>query len=196
MAASFSTVILISEIGRKAVIAALVASFALFAIINVHAMQLYWHPSSEMDLQNIITAKYNSAKNVFIADHSAKRLTLPVNYDSLPYQGQTRLDMGRFRYLVENRELLSKNPAFKPLTFIAYTKEEEDAYIAQFKKTHSVWMIRRSCNNRCTQAEIEVGSCFELHLEACVVSPQDTNALPEFLSSNQLGNSYIARKIN
>ena len=196
MAASFSTVALLSEMGRKVVLAGLVASFALFAVINVHAIELYSRQSSEVDLQNIIIEKYNSPENVFINDNSAKRLTLPVNYESLPLQGDTRLDMGRFRFLLENRELLSKDPEFKPLAFTAYTKEEEDSYIQRFEKTHSVWMIRRHCENRCTAAEMEAGTCFELHLEACVISPQDINALPEFLSSQQLGNSYIVRKVN
>lgn len=196
MAASFSTVILLSETGRKAVIAALIGSFALFAVVNTHAIQLFWQPSSEVDLERVILEKYNSPANVFIVDWSAKRLTLPVNYESLPLQGETRLAMGRFSFLLENRELLPKDPAFKPLAFTAYTKEEEDAYIERFKKTYSVWMVRRDCANRCSTTELEIGTCFELHLEACVISPQDTNALPEFLSSSQLGNSYIVRKIN
>ncbi|MEK9154157.1 MAG: hypothetical protein AAB798_01650, partial [Patescibacteria group bacterium] len=106
------------------------------------------------------------------------------------------LAMGRFQFLLANREHLSKDPEFKPIAVTAYTKYEEDSYIKRFENTHSVWMIRRSCKNRCTAVEIESGICFELHLEACVVSPQDTNALPEFLSSKQLGNSYIVRKIN
>ncbi len=195
MAASFSTVVLLSEIDRKAVLAGLVASFALFAVINVHAIELYSRPSSEVDLRNIIAEKYNSPDNVFIVDWSAKRLTLPVNYESLPLQGDTRLDMGRFRFLLENRELLPKDGGFRPLAFIAYTKEEEDSYIERFGKTRSVWIIRRDCENRCTAAELGAGTCFELHLEACVISPQDTNALPGFLSSDQLGNSYIVRKI-
>ena len=106
MAASFSSAILLSEIGRRAVIVGLVSSFALFVIINTHAIQLYWRPSAEIDLQNIIMKKYNSPEHVFVTDHSAKRLTLPINYESLPLQGETRLDMGRFRFLLENREFL------------------------------------------------------------------------------------------
>ena len=83
-----------------------------------------------------------------------------------------------------------------PLAFTAYTKEEEEAYIARYSKTHSVWVIRRNCENLCTEAEAGSGRCFEVHLEACVISPQDVNALPEFLSSDQLGNSYIVRRVN
>jgi len=196
MAASFSTVALLSEVGKRAVLAGLFFSFVLFAVINTHAIQLYSRQSSEVDLQNIIIEKYNSSENVFINDNSAKRLTLPINYESLPDQGQTRLAMGRYGFLLENRELLSKEPEFKPLAFTTYTKEEEDSYIQRFEKTHSVWMVRRHCENRCTVAETEAGTCFELHLEACVISPQDVNALPEFLSSQQLGNSYIVRKVN
>ena len=196
MAASFSAVILLSEVGRRATIAGLMASFALFSLINIHAMQLYSRPSSEVDLQKIILEKFNSPDNVFITDWSAKRLTLPVNYESLPLQGETRLDMGRFRFLLENRELLSKEPDFKPLAFIAYTKEEEKAYIERLSDTHSIWMVSRRCDNPCTTAELGRGSCFELHLEACEIAPHDVNALPEFLSSQQLGNSYIVRKVN
>ena len=196
MAASFSAVILLSEIGRRAVIGGAVASFALFSLINIHSMQLYSRPSSEVDLQNIIIEKYNSPDNVFITDWSAKRLTLPINYESLPEQGETRLAMGRYGFLLENRGLLSKEPDFMPLAFTAYTKEEEEAYIARYSKTHSVWVIRRNCENLCTEAEAGSGRCFEVHLEACVISPQDVNALPEFLSSDQLGNSYIVRRVN
>lgn len=196
MAGAFSATILLSEIGRYAVAAGIVASFALFAVINVHAIQLFWQPSSEVELERIITGNYNSSDNVFITDWSAKRLTLPVNYESLPHQGETRLAMGRYGFLLENRELLPRNPVFKPLAFTAYTKEEENSYIAQFQDTHAVWMIRRSCDNLCTAEESSTGACFELHLEACVVSPQDINALPEFLSSEQLGNSYVVRRVN
>ncbi|OGG73867.1 hypothetical protein A3A40_02550 [Candidatus Kaiserbacteria bacterium RIFCSPLOWO2_01_FULL_54_20] len=196
MAASFSAAILFGELGRKAMLTALFFSVALFAVINTHAIQLYSRQSSEVDLQKIIMEKYNSADNVFLTDWSAKRLTLPVNYESLPLQGETRLDMGRFRFLLENRGLLSKEPDFMPLAFIAYTKEEEQAYIERLSDTHSIWMVSRRCDNLCTTAEIGAGSCFELHLEACEIAPQDINALPEFLSSEQLGNSYVVRKIN
>ncbi len=196
MACAFSIAMILGEFGTRPLIAGIGISAILFGIINTHAIGLYWRPSSEVDLRNIIVEKYNSPENVFITDHSAKRLTLPVNYESLPLQGETKLAMGRFQFLLANREHLSKNPEFKPIAVTAYTKDEEDSYIKRFENTHSIWMIRRSCKNRCTAAEIESGICFELHLEACVVSPQDTNALPEFLSSKQLGNSYIVRKIN
>ncbi|MDO8482039.1 MAG: hypothetical protein Q7S75_03075 [bacterium] len=196
MACSFSAAILLSEISPKAVMGALALSGILFVVVNTHAIQLFWHPSSETVLLEIIKGKYNSPANVFIADYSAKRMTLPVNYESLPFLGETRLDMGRFRFLLENRELLPKSGAFKPLAFIAYTTEEENSYIERFSGTHSIWTIRRDCSQRCSPRETQSGTCFELHLEACVISPQDTNALPEFLSSKQLGNSYIVRRVN
>jgi hypothetical protein len=195
IACSFSAAILLSELGRKAVISGLVLSGILFVAVNAHAIQLYWRPSSETVLLEKILKEYNSPNNVFITDYSAKRMTLPVNYESLPLLGETRLAMGRFQFLLENRELLPKEPVFKPLTFIAYTSEEESSYIERFRDTHSVWMIRRNCSNRCAENEISEGTCFEIHTEACVISPQDTNALPEFLNSYQLGNSYIVRKV-
>ena len=196
IALSFSAAILMSEIGNRAALAALALSGVLFVVVNVHAIQLFWHPSSETVLLETILEKYNSPDNVFIADSSAKRLTLPVNYESLPFLGETRSDMGRFRFLIENRELLPKNATFKPLAFIAYSTEEEDAYIERFKNTHFVWMIRRNCANLCNADEMAAGTCFQIHVAACTISPQDTNALPEFLASKQLGNSYIVRKVN
>lgn len=196
MAAAFSVAIILCELSPKAALAGLALSGALFLVVNVHAIQLFWRPSSETALLKTIMEKYNSPKNVFIADNSAKRMTLPVNYESLPFQGETRLAMGRFKFLLENRELLPKNPKFKPLSFITYTADEEEAYIKKFAGTHSVWTIKRSCASRCGEDEIAAGACFELHLEACVISPQDTNALPEFFSSSQLGNSYIVRRVH
>ena len=196
IALSFSAAILLSELSARAALAALALSGVLFVVVNIHAIQLFWHPSSETVLLETILEKYNSPDNVFIADSSAKRMTLPVNYESLPLLGETRSDMGRFRFLIENRELLPKNATFKPLAFIAYSTEEEDAYIERFADTHSVWIIRRKCDNLCRADEMAAGTCFQIHVEACVISPQDTNALPEFLASRQLGNSYIVRRVN
>ncbi len=195
IACSFSAVILLSEINRKAVIGALVLSGVLFAVINIHAIQLFWRPSSETVLLATIMEKYNSPTHVFINDYTAKRLTLPVNYESLPLQGEPRSEMGRYKFLIQNRELLPKDAVFKPLAFLVYSDEDERAYIERFSGTHSIWKIRRNCANPCTADEISTGTCFNIHLESCVVAPQDTNTLPEFLASKQLGNSYIVRKI-
>ncbi|MDO8552914.1 MAG: hypothetical protein Q7S01_05360 [bacterium] len=195
IACSFSAAILLSELSPKAVRGALVLSGVLFFAIGVHAIQLFWRPSSETVLLATIMEKYNSPANVFIADHTAKRLTLPVNYESLPLLGETRSDMGRFKFLLENRDILPKDPVFKPLAFITYSDEEDAAYIERFAGTHSIWMIKRNCANPCTADEIRAGTCFQIHMEACFVAPQDTNALPDFFSSKQLGNSYIVRKI-
>ena len=196
LAFAFSATILLSEIGMRAAFGALAVSITLFAVINTHAIRLYWHQSSETDLLETILAKYNSPDNLFIVDWSAKRLTLPVNYKSLDLLSDTRQDMGRFRFLLENRELMTREPDFKPLTALAYSKDEENVYISKYSPTHSVWMIRRDCTNRCTSGEIQAGTCFELHIEACIISPHDVNTLPVFLSSQQLGNSYIVRKVN
>ncbi|MDO8561326.1 MAG: hypothetical protein Q7S05_00675 [bacterium] len=195
MAFSFSAAILLSEIGKRAVVAALALSGILFVIVNTHAIRLYWHPSSETVLLETILGKYNSSDNVFIADPSAKRLTLPINYESLLLLNQKRQDMGRFQFLLKNRDLLPKDE-FKPLSAIAYTPEEESGYLERFAtSTRSIWIIRRDCSEKCSLKESQSGTCFEVHVDACGMAPQEPNTLPEFLSFMQLGNSYIVRKI-
>lgn len=195
MAISFSVVMLMSELGSRSVLVALAMSGILFGIVNTHGLTLYWRPSSETVLVRTIEAKYNSPENVFITDHSARRMTLPVNAESLHLLDEERQAMSRFAFLLENRDRLPASE-FKPLSAIAYRPEQEAEYLAQFStSTYSVWMIRRLCTQRCSEAETQSGNCFEININACGVEPQEVNALPVFLSSAQLGYSYIVRKI-
>lgn len=196
VACVFSAAILLSEIGGKAVIGALALSGALFLVVGVHAVGLYWQPSSETVLLSIIKEKYNSPSTVFIQDGSALHLTLPVNTQSLLAMNEKRKSMSRFKFLLQNQELLSESTTFKPITIIAYTEEEKIGYLERFVKgTNSVWTITTQCTNLCTAEETLSGVCFQIHTDACGVVPQEINVLPIFLSSTQLGYPYVVRKV-
>lgn len=195
LACAFSTAILMSEIGKRAVVFALACSAALFLVVNMHAIALYSQPSSETVLLRTIMQKFNTPDTVFIVDHSARRMTLPVNAESLSLLDEERRAMSRFAFLLQNRDRLPVSE-FKPLTAIAYRAEQEAAYLAQFSTgTYSVWMIRRLCTDRCGAQDIQAGTCFEINIKACGIEPQEPNTLPVFLSATQLGYSYIVRKI-
>lgn len=197
IACSFSVAILMSELGSRAAMAALAVSGILFAVVSVHGIGLYWHPSSETLLLRTIQARYNSPENVFITDHSARRLTLPVNDASLQLLDQKRQDMTRFAFLLQHRDLLQTDTTFRPLTITAYTDDEMAAALARFAtSTDSVWIVTRDCSDLCSAKETRAGTCFEINTNACGVEPQEVNALPVFLPATELGYSYVVRKVH
>lgn len=192
----FSIAILMSALGSRAVIAALSMATLLFAVVSLHGITLYWQPSSETELVRIIEAKYNSPEHVFITDHSARRMTLPVNAGSLMLLDEKRRHMSRFAFLLQNRELIPPSD-FKAITFTAYADEEQADVIARFSTdTNSVWVITRSCTNLCSEDESRAGTCFSINTSACGIEPQEVNTLPVFLRAQQLGYSYIVRKVH
>jgi len=197
LACAFSAAILMGELGARWVFGALAASALLFTAINVHAIALYWRPSSETALLQTIEAKYNTPDTVFITDHSAVRMTLPVNNRSLDFLDQKRADMSRFAFLLQHRDLVRTDTTFKPITITAYLDEEKAADVARFSTTtDAVWVISTQCNALCTAEETRSGTCFELNIEACGVQPQEVNTLPVFLTADQLGYSYIVRRVH
>ena len=155
-----------SELGTKAAVAALALSGMLFLAVGVQAITLYWQPSSETVLLQTIIRNYNTSDTAFIVDHSARRLTLPVNADSLDLLDEERRQMSRFVFLLQNRDRLPASD-FKPLTATAYRAEQEAAYIAQLSDTHSIWMVRTLCTKRCGAGEVAAGTCFEINMNAC-----------------------------
>lgn len=195
IAFAFSAAILLSELGTKAAVGALALAGAVFVVVNIHAIQLYWQPSSETVLVQTISTKFNSPETVFITDHSARRMTLPVNATSLSFLNERRENMGRFKFLLEHQEEIPES-TFRPITVTAYSAEEEAGYISRFETgAQSIWMIRRLCTERCTASETSAGSCFEINMNACGREAQEPNTLPDFLSTTQLGYSYVVRKI-
>ena len=106
LACAFSAAILMSELGTKAAVAALALSGMLFLAVGVQAITLYWQPSSETVLLQTIIRNYNTSDTAFIVDHSARRLTLPVNADSLDLLDEERRQMSRFVFLLQNRDRL------------------------------------------------------------------------------------------
>lgn len=196
LALSFSATILLGE--TKLVLAkiAMVCSATLFLVIGIHSIGLYWKPSSETELLKKIETSYNSSNNIFIETPDALHLTLPVNADSLSLLNEKRRSMGRFQFLLQNQNLLRDNISFKPLTLITYNEKELGNALERFQKgTSSVWVIASKCSNLCSKIEFESKTCFEVHTDACEGGPQEPNSLSFFLSSKQLGNSYIVRKI-
>ncbi|MFA6077827.1 MAG: hypothetical protein WC724_02275 [Candidatus Paceibacterota bacterium] len=196
LALAFSSTILLSEARLILVKISLGLSALLFFIIGIHSIPLYWHESSEMTLLKTIEKKYNSPTNVFIEKPDALHLTLPINADSLSLLNKKRQSMGRFQFLSQNQDLLRDNVSFKPLTLITYSEEELSDSLAHFqKKDVSVWTITTNCNNLCTYQELTMQTCFEVRTNACGTAPQEINLLAQFLSSKQLGHSYVVRKI-
>jgi hypothetical protein len=196
MGCAFSIVLLAREFTPRFSTLALGASVLLFVVINVHAINLYWHPSSEVRLLDTLYAKYDAPSNVFIEDVSASRLTLPVNVASLALLDPKRAGFERFQFLLQHPELVQAFVPFKPLTVITYSAEEEASALAQFKGTgDAVWIIANDCANLCTAAELSAGTCWQINTTACGTSPQEVNGLPVFLSSSELGRSYTVRRV-
>ncbi len=197
IACSFAAVMLMSELGSKWVKAALVCGMLLFVVIDVHAISLYWQPSSETVLLQTIEAKYNTPSNVFITDHSARRMTLPVNYASLSFLDTQRADMSRYSFLLQHENLLSADDSFKPIVMTAYVDSEEAADIARFATTtDAVWTISSDCTDLCSAAETTAGTCFEIHVDTCDILPQEVNTLPDFLRASELGYPYTVRRVH
>ncbi len=196
MACSFSVALLMTEFGRRATIATLTLSGLLFMIVSVHTLQLYWQPSSETVLLNTIRDKYNTSNNVFITEHSARRMTLPVNAESLLLLDEERSAMSRFAFLLQHQDMVKARGEFKPIAITAYRDEQMTAALERFAKgTNSVWVITRKCDTMCSVKEIQQGTCFQINTNACGIAPQEVNTLPVFLSSTQLGYSYVVRKM-
>lgn len=197
LAFAFSAAILLSATRPLLEKIAIVCSTALFFVIGAQAISLYWHPSSEVSLLKQIEKDYNTPKNVFIGKPDALHLTLPINTESLFLLNKKRQEMGRFQFLIQNKELLS-NMSFKPLTVITYTEEELAEMIAQFQKSsNTIWTITTQCDNLCTATELQSKTCFEVHIDACGLnSSHEINLLSDFFSARQLGNSYIVRRVN
>ncbi len=196
MACSFSIVLLLAEFDIFFTKLALGVSIILFCIINIHAIALYWRPSSETILLGILSTQYNTSNTVFIQDSSAVRLALPTNADSLPLLGD-RSDFTRFQFLLQHLDAVRAQVAFRPLTIVTTSSADEAAAIARFSTTtDAVWLITTDCTNLCSAAETGAGTCFSVHLDACGVSPQEVNDLPVFLSSRQLGDAYIVRRVH
>lgn len=196
LALAFSSTILLSETRSILIKISLGLSALLFFVIGIHSVPLYWHQSSEMTLLKTIEEKYNSPTNVFIEKPDALHLTLPINAESLSLLNKKRQSMGRFQFLSQNQDLLGDNVSFKPLTLITYNEEElNDSLIHFQKKDVSVWTITTDCSNLCTDQELMMQTCFEVRTNACGTAPHEINLLVPFLSSKQLGHSYVVRKV-
>lgn len=195
MTACFSLVLLLKEFSPRLTTLTLGMSVILFFIVNIHAIALYWRPSSEVTLLATLTARYNTSDTVFIENSSALRLTLPVNDRSLLLLDEKRASFERFQFLMQHLDLVRTAVTFKPLTLITYNDEEEAAAVAKFKITgNSVWVITTDCSRLCSTTEVVAGTCFEIHTNACGISSQEPNGLSVFLSSTELGNAYIVRR--
>jgi hypothetical protein len=200
VALSFSAALLISEIGKHLAMPVIALSGILFFIIGTHAISLYWRPSSEKMLLETIIEKYNSPDFIFIAEPSALRLTLPINEESLSLQSERRKNMERFKFLSEHKDLIRGKIPFKPIALTAYNEEEErEAYesiTGPSFASSTVWSITTNCKSLCTAKETEENTCFvEFADDVCRYEINEPNVLQSFLSFDQLGNTYIVRKV-
>jgi hypothetical protein len=198
VALSFSAVMLIAQ--SKALLRAGVAFAAvLFVVVSIHSITLYWRPSSEAILTNMLEASYNSPHNVFIFETflpQASRLTLPLNSASLSLLNTRHQSMSRYQFLLQHPGMVDRFVSFKPVALIPDTASEEAAYRARFSEpAYAVWAVSSDCTAQCSTAELQSGSCFELNFAACGGTPQEINTLPDFLSFTELGSAYIVRRI-
>lgn len=194
IALAFSVTILLSEVKIIFTKISTILCLVLFLILGAQSISLYWHPSSETILLEKIERNYNSSNNIFIEEPSALHLTLPINKESLSLLNEKRGGMGRFQFLLQNKELLG-NISFKPLTVIAYNEKELGEYLTKFKKgSDSVWTVATDCKNLCTNKEIEEKTCFEVSENTCGYAIE-VSTLSNFLSSKQLGYYYTVRKV-
>lgn len=199
IAASFAVVMLLGEV-RVLRVAGLAASGVLALVVLVHAIGLYWTPSSEMVLLSKLTVQYNSPRNVFVTEPlwpAATRLSLPLNSASLPLLNQRRQNMSRYQFLSQHLDAIDRFVPFKPLVIIPDTPEEDVAYRARFNTPeYTVWTISTKCSALCSEAETQTESCFEVNARACDTFPQDIHMLRDFLSYPQLGSAYSVRRAN
>jgi hypothetical protein len=170
-----------------------------FVVIGVHAIQLYWHPSSEAILTDYIQTQYNDPSNIFIEEVSALRLTLPINDASLGLLNQKRADFGRFAFLIAHPGVANQNTNFKARTLTVYSPEEEADVIRHLSNaTTTLWTVNADCTQRCTSQETIDHTCFEIHANTCdtMLASQEVNFQAEFLGATQLGYPYIVRKVH
>lgn len=198
IALAFSSTILLSELRPILVKIALGLSASLFFVIGIHSFSLYWHQSLEMDLLKTIETKYNSPNNVFVEKPDALHLTLPINTGSLSLLNKKRQDMGRFKFLLQNKNLLKNNTSFKPISIITYTETEFNEALAHFQNgTTTIWTITTKCADQCTDHEIESDTCFEVRRDACVYGgAREIGTLSTFLTSKYLGDFYAVHKVS
>ena len=198
IAVSFSVIILLGE-ARALRTAGLIMSSVLAFVVIIHSIQLYWKPSSEVILTNLIATHYNSPDNVFVFETflpKASILSLPLNSASLPLLNERHQSMSRYQFLLQNLGAVDQFIPFKPIVLIPDTATEEASYLSHFSApNYTVWAITTDCNALCGASEIQTGSCFDINAETCGAFPQDINMLGDFLSYTQLGGSYIVRKI-
>jgi hypothetical protein len=90
--------------------------------------------------------------------------------------------------------------SFKPIALSAYNEDEKrEAY--ESVSGHSfasstIWSITTNCNSLCTARETEENTCFVQFADAvCRYEINEPNVLQSFLSFDQLGNTYIVRKV-
>ena len=177
--------------------AGLVLSGILFIVMGIHAITLYWQPSSDVILTQMLEEKLNTSNNVLIEEPSAWRLSLPLNTTSLSLLNARHKSMSRYTYLLSHSDSINSLVTFKPTVMTADTASEVSADLAQFKTAStSVWTISTDCTNLCNDTEMQMGTCFMLNLKSCNAVPQEINTLPDFLSFTQLGTSYVVRKVH
>ena len=200
-ACSFSAAMLLVQ-SRKVLAGALVLSGAVFAVVSLQSIELFWQPSSAVMLERTIAARYNSPDNVFIIEPASLRLALPINDRSLALLNDRRKALTRFTFLSRYPTLVHKDVSFAPIILFADTAQEERSYLNQFGNgTSSVWTITQDCARMCAPKEVQEGSCFAINAPACdAFSPDDQKEYPvlllsDFLSQSQLGITYIAHKV-
>lgn len=173
----------------------LVLAGALFVVVSIHSVWLYWSHSSDVLLTDTLESQYNASTTAFVILPDAWRLSLPLNAQSLSLLNTRRQSMSRFQFLLGHRELVDSQVRFTPLVLMPDTPQEIAADLGRIPAGMNVWTISTDCNALCTTEEMQKGSCFARNLAACNAVPQEINLLPQFLSYMQLGTSYVAHRL-
>lgn len=178
----------------------LILAVILFIIVSYKNITLYWQPSSEKILNNLLIQKFNSTDNAFIIDGGTGRLSLPLNSQSLTLLSSQKKEMGRNKILLQNLDRVDSLVKFKPLVAMEDTSNSINHYIDIFKKQNKkIWIISNNCNNPCSAKELQENSCFSINNRACSIKstlPQESTILSDFLNSDILGAPFVVRKVN
>jgi hypothetical protein len=196
IAASFAVVMLLGEV-RLLRAVGISVSGALAFVVMAHAIQLYWKPSSEVILTNLIATQYNAPQNVFVFEPmwpGASRLSLPLNNASLPLLNERRQSMSRYQFLLQHLDTVDRFVSFKPTVVIPDSAGEKAAYLSRFASPITAWTITSDCSSLCSAAEMQAGTCFEVNAATCGAYPQDIHMLRDFLSYTELGGAYAVRR--
>lgn len=176
----------------------LVAVF-LGLILSSFISRLYWQPSSEKLLNDVIVKTMNSPSTAFIIDGSAGRLNLPMNKASLDILTETKKRMGRYAFQVQHSDQITDTAFHSTVAIVDQTTSVAD-YTKKLSQSHAhVWVISSDCTKKCSLEEQRSGACIVVNDEACHITfatPHEVSVWRDYFLARQLGAYYTLQKIS